>query len=73
MAYRHAFRGAQVASEATFHTAVAATAINNLAKTFRFSFLRAYQMRICLQNTVHCMTMSGLEVKNSPSGKGTRM
>lgn len=43
MIYKHAFDRAQVASEATFHTAVLGTAINNLAKTFRLNFLRALQ------------------------------
>lgn len=75
MIYRHAFHGAQVASEATFHTAVSGTAINNLAKTFRLNFLRALQTseRFVYKTQQNRMTMPGLEVKNSPSDKGTRM
>lgn len=41
----NAFHRAQVASEATFHTAVSGAAINNLAKIFRLNFLRALQTR----------------------------
>lgn len=40
MIYGHAFHRAQVASEATYHTAVSAAAINNLAKILRLNFLR---------------------------------
>lgn len=43
MIYGHAFHRAQVASEATFHTAVSGAAINNLTKIFRLNFLRALQ------------------------------
>lgn len=43
MIYGQAFPRAQVASEATFHTAVSGAAINNSAKIFRLNFLRASQ------------------------------
>lgn len=45
MIYGHAFPRTQVASEATFHSAVSGAAINNLAKIFRLNFLRALQTR----------------------------
>lgn len=73
MIYRHAFHGAQVASEATFHTAVSGAAINNLAKTFWLNFLRALQTseRFVYKTQQTCSTLPGLEMKNSLSGKGT--
>lgn len=75
MIYRHEFHRAQVASGATSHTAVAGSAINNLAKTFRLNFSRALQTseRFVYETQENCMTMPDLEVKNSPSDKGTRM
>lgn len=75
MIYSHAFHRAQVASEATFHTAVSGTAINNLATTFRLIFLRALQTseRFVYKTQQNCMTVPGLELKNSLSDKGTRM
>lgn len=68
----NAFHRAQVASEATFHTAVSGAAINNLAKIFRLNFFKSFTNKGFVYKTQKsCMNMPSLEVTNSSSGKGT--